>query len=164
MCLGISGFSISQICLIFPNIAFSFILVPMTSSFRMFRKLTVVLYVCIPLITITTLYTFWFHPNRPPRYSDLALRPLLGSSEPLPVSEFSSLRHLCDETDWTEGLWLQCHSNVGPSKTSMRGGLSNLENRMQTCVRLAIAAGAGVIVICPFSYSPLLRASCPAHY
>jgi hypothetical protein len=29
----------------------------------------------------------------------------------------------------------------------MRGGLNNLRNRLQTCVRLAISAGAGVIVI-----------------
>ena len=133
----------------------------MASLSRMFRKLAAVLFVCIPLVTITALYTFWFQPNRPPRYSDLVLPPL-GSSEPLPESLFPSLRHLCDETEWTEGLWLQCHSNVGPSKTSMRGGLSNLENRMQTCVRLAIAAGAGVIVTSPFSHSSGSRAVLPS--
>ncbi|KFZ12285.1 hypothetical protein V502_07165 [Pseudogymnoascus sp. VKM F-4520 (FW-2644)] len=112
----------------------------------MLGRYTVVFYIVIPLAAITTLYAVLFRLDRPPRSQDLFLSPLLSSSEPLSGSEFPSLRHLCNETDWTEGLWLQCHNNVGPSKTAMRGGLSNLGNRMQTCVRLAISAGAGVII------------------
>ena len=123
----------------------------MASSLRMLGRFTVVFYIVIPLAAITTLYTVLFRLDRAPRSQDLFLSPLLSSSEPLSGSAFPSLRHLCNETDWTEGLWLQCHNNVGPSKTAMRGGLSNLGNRMQTCVRLAISAGAGVIVTPPFS-------------
>lgn len=119
----------------------------MTFSFRMFGRFTLVFYIFIPLVAITTLYTVLFRLDRPPRSHNLSLSPLLSSSDPLSASSFPSLHHLCGETVWTEGLWLQCHNNVGPSKTAMRGGLSNLRNRMQTCVRLAISAGAGVIVI-----------------
>ncbi|OBT85597.1 hypothetical protein VE02_05151 [Pseudogymnoascus sp. 03VT05] len=112
----------------------------------MFGRLTLVFYIFIPLVAITTLYTVLFRLDRPPRSHNLSLSPPLSDSEPLSGSSFPSLRHLCDEADWTEGLWLQCHNNVGSSKTAMRGGLSNLRNRMQTCVRLAISAGAGVII------------------
>ncbi|OBT50485.1 hypothetical protein VE04_08187 [Pseudogymnoascus sp. 24MN13] len=118
----------------------------MTSPLRMFGRFTPVFYIFIPLVAITTLYTILFRLDRPPRSHNLSLSPLPSSSGSLSASSFPSLRNLCNETEWTEGLWLQCHNNVGPSKTSMRGGLSNLRNRMQTCVRLAISAGAGVII------------------
>jgi hypothetical protein len=57
-----------------------------------------------------------------------------------------SLSHLCDKTKWTEGLWLHCHSYCGENKTSVCGGLNNARNRIQTCLRLAIDIGAGVII------------------
>lgn len=119
----------------------------MTSPLRMFGRFTPVFYIFVPLVAITTLYTVLFRLDRPPRSHNLSLFPLSSGSDSLSASSFPSLRNLCNETEWTEGLWLQCHNNVGQSKTSMRGGLSNLRNRMQTCVRLAISAGAGVIVI-----------------
>ncbi|KFY33760.1 hypothetical protein V494_07341 [Pseudogymnoascus sp. VKM F-4513 (FW-928)] len=112
----------------------------------MLGKFTVVFYIFIPLVAIATLYTVLFRLEQPARSRALALPPIFGSYDPLSGSSSSALRNICDETDWTEGLWLQCHSNVGLSKMAMRGGLSNLENRMQTCVRLAISAGAGVIL------------------
>ncbi|KAI0132984.1 hypothetical protein BJ170DRAFT_563887, partial [Xylariales sp. AK1849] len=58
----------------------------------------------------------------------------------------TSLSVLCDKTAWTEGLWLQCHSGCGENKTSFCGGLTNARNRIQTCIRLAIDAGASVII------------------
>ncbi|KFY95880.1 hypothetical protein V498_03063 [Pseudogymnoascus sp. VKM F-4517 (FW-2822)] len=118
----------------------------MISQLRTFGRYTVIFYVVIPLAVITTLYTVLFRLDRPPRSQNLSLSPLLGSSDPLSASTFPALRSLCNEAEWTEGLWLQCHSGVGPSKTAMSGGLSNLRTRMQTCVRLAISAGAGVII------------------
>jgi hypothetical protein len=47
---------------------------------------------------------------------------------------FSGLRNLCDETNWTPGLWIHCHSTCGSRKTSVCGGLNNARNRIQTCL------------------------------
>lgn len=60
--------------------------------------------------------------------------------------DFSALRKLCSETRWTPGLWLHCHSTCGSDHTSVCGGLNNARNRIQTCLRYAIDAGAGLIV------------------
>ncbi len=54
-----------------------------------------------------------------------------------------NLRQLCDRTVWIEGLWLQCH--IG----NIVGGLNNARNRLQTCLRLAIDAGATGMVLPP---------------
>jgi hypothetical protein len=59
---------------------------------------------------------------------------------------FDALNNLCSKTEWTEGLWLHCHSYCGENKTSACGGLNNARNRIQTCLRLAIDIGAGVII------------------
>ncbi|KAF4625292.1 hypothetical protein G7Y89_g12882 [Cudoniella acicularis] len=59
---------------------------------------------------------------------------------------FNGLPELCKQTKWTEGLWLHCHSGCGENKLSMCGGLNNARNRIQTCFRLAIDAGTGVIM------------------
>jgi len=56
------------------------------------------------------------------------------------------LRALCDNTDWKDGLWLRCHSYCGVDHTSICGGLNNARNRIQTCLRLAIDAGSGLII------------------
>lgn len=56
------------------------------------------------------------------------------------------LRQLCAQTAWKEGLWVHCHSNCGDDKRSVCGGLNNIRNRLQTCVRLAIDAGSGLIL------------------
>lgn len=61
----------------------------------------------------------------------------------------SDLRLLCDQTTWTDGLWLHCHGNCGRAKgheKSYCGGLNNIRNRLQTCIRLAIDTGAGLIL------------------
>ncbi|KAI1875127.1 uncharacterized protein JN550_002556 [Neoarthrinium moseri] len=58
----------------------------------------------------------------------------------------SGLSELCRATKWTEGFWLHCHSQCGDDKTSFCGGLTNARNRIQTCLRLAIDAGASVII------------------
>ncbi|TVY87983.1 hypothetical protein LAWI1_G007859 [Lachnellula willkommii] len=59
---------------------------------------------------------------------------------------FHGLLHLCKQTNWTDGLWVQCHSNCGEDSTSMCGGLNNARNRVQTCLRLAIDTGGGMII------------------
>ena len=59
---------------------------------------------------------------------------------------FDALKDLCSKTKWTEGLWLHCHSYCGENRTSACGGLNNARNRIQTCLRLAIDIGAGVII------------------
>jgi hypothetical protein len=62
------------------------------------------------------------------------------------VPDVTSLSKLCSKTTWTEGLWLHCHSFCGENNTSICGGLNNARNRVQTCLRLAIDAGAGIII------------------
>ena len=59
---------------------------------------------------------------------------------------FSALRKLCSETQWTPGLWLHGHSTCGSRHTSVCGGLKNARNRIQTCLRYAIDAGAALVV------------------
>ncbi len=59
---------------------------------------------------------------------------------------FDGLTDLCQQAQWTDGLWLHCHSYCGPKKTSICGGLNNARNRIQTCLRLAIDTGAGLIL------------------
>lgn len=56
------------------------------------------------------------------------------------------LKRLCSETDWIPNFWLHCHSGCGPNKSSFCGGLNNARNRVQTCLRWAIDAGAGLIL------------------
>ncbi|KAH8896387.1 hypothetical protein GQ53DRAFT_819495 [Thozetella sp. PMI_491] len=61
-------------------------------------------------------------------------------------NSFEFLSDLCRQTDWIPGLWLHCHTYSGYEKTYMRGGLNNARNRIQACLRLAIDAGAGLII------------------
>jgi hypothetical protein len=64
-------------------------------------------------------------------------------------SNFSDLRRLCDQTTWTDGLWVQCHSNArvdSEGKRSVHGGLNNVRNRLQSCLRVAIDAGSGAVI------------------
>lgn len=56
------------------------------------------------------------------------------------------LKELCANTKWTEGLWLHCHSYCGDNRQSACGGLNNARNRIQTCLRMAIDAGASIII------------------
>ncbi|PQE07193.1 AlteRNAtive oxidase protein [Rutstroemia sp. NJR-2017a BVV2] len=63
-----------------------------------------------------------------------------------PHNTAKTLKALCSETNWKEGLWLQCHSWCGANETSICGGLNNARNRIQTCLRLAIDAGSGLIL------------------
>lgn len=56
------------------------------------------------------------------------------------------LQDLCRKTQWNEGLWVQCISYCDSKETAWCGGLSNARTRFQTCLRLAIDAGAGVII------------------
>lgn len=69
----------------------------------------------------------------------------------IPLEEWETEGHngltpLCRETKWTPGLWLHCHNYCGKDKTSVCGGLNNARNRIQTCIRLAIDVGAGLIL------------------
>lgn len=58
----------------------------------------------------------------------------------------TALAELCENTDWVDGLWLYCHSGCGPGKNVTCGGLNNARNRVQSCIRLAISLGAGVVL------------------
>lgn len=68
--------------------------------------------------------------------------PGTGSS----VLSLPHLKDLCRKTQWIEGLWIQCTSYCGASQTAWCGGLNNARTRFQTCLRVAIDAGAGVII------------------
>lgn len=57
------------------------------------------------------------------------------------------LRSLCNSTIWRPNLSLHCHSRCGPDKSSFCGGLNNARDRVQTCIRLAIDAGATTVFI-----------------
>ncbi|TGO08309.1 hypothetical protein BTUL_0215g00120 [Botrytis tulipae] len=57
-----------------------------------------------------------------------------------------ALRSLCETTVFQPGLYLQCHSSCGPNSTSICGGLNNARNRIQTCLRLALDLGSGIIL------------------
>lgn len=57
-----------------------------------------------------------------------------------------ALRSLCETTTFQPGLYLQCHSWCGPNSTSICGGLNNARNRIQTCLRLALDLGSGIIL------------------
>lgn len=57
-----------------------------------------------------------------------------------------TLRSLCETTTFQPGLYLQCHSWCGPNSTSICGGLNNARNRIQTCLRLALDLGSGIIL------------------
>ena len=69
--------------------------------------------------------------------------------QPVATLELQSdpaLWNLCERTTWRSNLWLQCHSGCGPDRDAFCGGLNNARNRFQSCVRLAIDAGANLIV------------------
>ncbi|KAI9641988.1 hypothetical protein NHQ30_009858 [Ciborinia camelliae] len=57
-----------------------------------------------------------------------------------------SLQSFCESITFQPGLYLQCHSWVGPNSTSISGGLNNARNRIQTCLRLALDLGSGIII------------------
>ena len=66
-----------------------------------------------------------------------------------PSSASPHLKDLCSRTQWRQDKFLWCHSNCGPNPASnpqICGGLSNARNRIQTCLRLAIDAGLGLII------------------
>jgi GDP-fucose protein O-fucosyltransferase len=57
----------------------------------------------------------------------------------------SHLKTLCNKTTWIDGLWLRCDSHYRPNQDFMCGGF-NARNRLQSCIRLAIDAGANLII------------------
>lgn len=69
-----------------------------------------------------------------------------------PVSrrEYSDLNSLCtNATVWRQGVWLKCHNHCEDGDggyEAICGGLNNIRNRYSTCIRLAIDAGAGLIL------------------
>ncbi|KAK8050940.1 hypothetical protein PG993_002325 [Apiospora rasikravindrae] len=84
------------------------------------------------------------------------------SSPPQSAASISSSRHgqqndfryshlggLCRNTPWNPNLTLHCHSGCGPDQLSLCGGLAEARNRVQTCLRLAIDAGASGGLIIP---------------
>ncbi|CZR51553.1 related to MNN4 Regulates the mannosylphosphorylation [Phialocephala subalpina] len=83
-----------------------------------------------------------------PLHSDAELTASLSGigEKIIPPGSFDGLYDLCNTTQWQPGLWLHCHSFCGANRTSICGGLNNARNRVQTCLRLAIDAGAGLII------------------
>lgn len=59
----------------------------------------------------------------------------------------ATLEALCSRTSWRPNLSLHCSSRCGPDRASICGGLNNARDRLQTCVRLAIDAGAATLVV-----------------
>lgn len=85
-------------------------------------------------------------------WSDLSTTPGAGMSAAQETEDFarypfSHLQDLCSRTAWTPHLALHCHSKCGPDKSSFCGGLNNARDRLQTCVRLAIDAGATTVLV-----------------
>jgi len=109
--------------------------------------------ISIAVFVLIVIYSFRHDWHTPP-FSNLGIDsgvlnhwPGLGSHGK--ASDLSDLRQLCEETTWTEGLWIQCHSGAAKDpegKYSFHGGLNNARNRLQTCLRLGIDAGAGVVI------------------
>lgn len=61
--------------------------------------------------------------------------------------DLPDLRGLCARTRWDPDLAIHCHSRCGRNQTSFCGGINNARDRLQTCLRLAVDAGATTIVI-----------------
>lgn len=61
--------------------------------------------------------------------------------------DLPDLRGLCARTRWDPDLAVHCHSRCGRNQTSLCGGINNARDRLQTCLRLAVDAGATTIVI-----------------
>lgn len=59
----------------------------------------------------------------------------------------TSLAALCSRTRWRPHLALHCSSHCGPDRAGVCGGLNNARDRLQTCARLAIDAGAAALVV-----------------
>ncbi|KAK8106480.1 hypothetical protein PG999_009839 [Apiospora kogelbergensis] len=74
---------------------------------------------------------------------------------PPPVSQkqkdsgLGHLSSLCRDTPWNPNITLHCHSSCGADQLSLCGGLAEARNRIHTCIRLAIDAGAGGALIIP---------------
>ncbi|KAK8127330.1 hypothetical protein PG984_008438 [Apiospora sp. TS-2023a] len=62
---------------------------------------------------------------------------------------YPHLANLCRDTPWNPNLTIHCHSGCGPDQLSLCGGLAEARNCVQTCLRLAIGAGAGGGLIIP---------------
>lgn len=57
------------------------------------------------------------------------------------------LRALCARTQWHANLAIHCHSRCGRTQTSFCGGINNARDRLQSCLRLAVDAGATTVVL-----------------
>ncbi|ETS82955.1 hypothetical protein PFICI_04831 [Pestalotiopsis fici W106-1] len=71
--------------------------------------------------------------HQPPPHSDVDL------SDPDAPFVGWPLRRVCDETTWVDGLVYICDNNSG--------GIGNVRNYIQTCLRYAIEAGATGLVV-----------------
>lgn len=90
------------------------------------------------------LYSFFFIHNYHTTLSSLLYH---GSVEDeISAKVASDLTAVCRSTKWTPGLWLHCHSSCRPNLNSLCGGLNNARHRFQSCIRLAIDGGAGVVL------------------
>lgn len=72
-----------------------------------------------------------------------------GGQQHLPETTWNlpDLGALCARTSWNPNLALHCHSRCGRNQSSFCGGISNARDRLQTCLRLALDAGATTIVL-----------------
>jgi hypothetical protein len=69
-----------------------------------------------------------------------------SNNDDVPEADFASLTSLCSATTWTPGLWIFCNQGCGQNRTSFCGGLNNARNRVQTCLRWGIDAGANIVL------------------
>ncbi|KAJ4393095.1 hypothetical protein N0V93_002302 [Gnomoniopsis smithogilvyi] len=90
----------------------------------------------------------WSISSTPAEDTTTTLDPSISQGiEDLDEAVFPHLNNLCGSTTWRPNLSLHCHSRCGPDKSSFCGGLNNARDRLQTCVRLAIDAGATTVLI-----------------
>lgn len=73
--------------------------------------------------------------------------PATSTPSTIAAGDAAALRDLCSRTTWRPNLALHCTSRCGPDRSSICGGLNNARDRLQTCARLAVDAGAGTLVV-----------------
>lgn len=91
-------------------------------------------------------------PHRPPSLGGPGAAVAAGpeptpTPAPLDLPDLPDLRALCARTSWDANLAIHCHSRCGPHQDAICGGLNNARDRLQTCLRLAVDAGATTVVI-----------------
>ena len=90
------------------------------------------LHVCYSVLVCLAVFWYW-------RYS--TEHRVLTSA-----TRTTTLATTCSQTQWHHNLSFVCHSFCGLERRSLCGGTNNARHRIQTCIRLAIDAGVGLII------------------